>query len=68
MSVSHILAVAVAAASLSSITLAIAAEPRPDCGWYNENGRMVFLGTCPHDTGSTDSETLPAEPPAAPPV
>ena len=67
MSVSRILLAAATVASLSSFTMALAADPRPDCGWYNEGGRMVFLGTCPHDTGSTGSDTLPTET-APPPV
>lgn len=57
MSVSRILLVAVAAASLSSIAIAIAAEPRPDCGWYDDNGKMVFLGACPQETGETDTSS-----------
>ncbi len=63
MSVTRILFAAAAAATLISTAIAIAAEPRPDCGWYDDNGKMVFLGTCPHENGEsseTPVETAPA--------
>ena len=31
-----------------------------DCGWYNENGKIVFKGTCPHD--SSDGTTGEPQP------
>jgi hypothetical protein len=70
MSVSRIvLAVAFAAGLATSMTVAQSAEPAsgPGCGWNLQNGRYVFLGTCP-DEGSSNETSEPAAPPAPPPT
>ena len=37
-----------------------AAAANQECGYRNEGGKLVFLGTCAHDTSEdTNSETAP---------
>jgi hypothetical protein len=40
-------------------TAAVAAET---CGFSNENGKMVFLGTCPNEAGDSSEKESPSNP------
>ncbi len=65
MNVSRVLiaaALVVSASAFSTVATAQQQPVRPDCGWIMENGRMVFLGTCPHDS-SDDSNPPPEQEP-----
>ena len=56
-------AFALATAPVPVLPAAAADSNGKDCGWYNENGKVVFKGTCPHDSSEgTTGEPQPTNP------
>ena len=56
---------AFAAGSFPAVVLpTVAAAANQECGYRNEGGTLVFLGSCAHDT----SEGTNSEPTTAPPT
>jgi hypothetical protein len=66
MRIKHISVAALVAAfaigSFPSVVLpTVAAAASQECGYKNENGKLVFLGTCANENGAS-SEDAPQQP------
>ncbi|CAN5185459.1 hypothetical protein BH10PSE9_BH10PSE9_07380 [soil metagenome] len=49
-------------ASFPTVVVSTAAVAAGTCGFSNENGKMVFLGTCPNQAGDSSEKEAPANP------
>ena len=56
------LAAALTIATTPTVILPAAAEGAKDCGYAFENGKLVFLGTCPHENGEATVTDAPSNP------
>ena len=55
------LVAAFAAGTTPTVVLTSTARAAESCGFANQNGTLVFLGTCPNEAGeSSDKESPPS--------
>ncbi|CAN5185500.1 hypothetical protein BH10PSE9_BH10PSE9_07390 [soil metagenome] len=56
------LVAAFAAGSIPAVVVSTPAIAADSCGFSNENGKLVFLGTCPNQAGDSSDKESPAPP------